>query len=424
MKINKLTFSQLSPNQRKGIYIGIVLFAFLVGLIIPSPLSRRIHTIIGETDDDIIATIDTSGMVMPGGAVYEGSINAKTKEPHGFGVLTKPKSVYEGNWKKGRLRYGKRTTAEAVYEGRFDEKLNCHGFGIAHYTPKYINSKRDKGMGDNEIIETYIGNWNKNNKDGLGRAIKADSSMVFGHFKKGVFQHVDGANYKTGDKVFGIDVSHHQDDIDWDQLALYCDNNGNVYRKKPEEKKYMQPVFFAYFKATEGATWKDGTYDVRATEAERHGIVKGAYHFLRLGSGVEEQIKNFVEKATWTSGDLPPALDIEVEEEIRSHGTDKFLDMTFTWLEAIERQMNVKPIIYTTENIRDKYLTKDPRFKNYSCWITRFRQAGPENEDWKIWQMTENGRMKGYNGNVDINMYKNDYKSFISFLRQSANPED
>ena len=55
----------------------------------------------------------------------------------------------------------------------------------------------------------------------------------------------------------------------------------------------MQPVFFAYIKDTEGATVKDKTFDIRMIEAERHGIVKGAYHFLRLGSPIEDQIKNF-----------------------------------------------------------------------------------------------------------------------------------
>lgn len=95
---------------------------------------------------------------------------------------------------------------------------------------------------------------------------------------------------------------------------------------------------------------------MRNTEAERHGISKGAYHFLRLGSDIKSQIQNFTETVRWTSGDLPPALDIEVEDEIKACGDNgkRMLDMAFTWLEEIERRMNVKPIIYTTENIINK----------------------------------------------------------------------
>lgn len=404
-----------SKNKSKLIFAGIVIFAFLVGLVIPSPFFRH-RSAICNVDEDIVATIDTVGMVMPDGSVYEGSVNARTKKPHGYGVLAKEKSSYEGNWKDGKLPYGKRTTDLAVYEGRFDEDLNSHGFGITRYTPLYIQSKRNQGLKDNEIITAYIGNWNNNVKEGLGRTVNLDSSMDFGHFKDGIFQHVDGANYRVGGSVYGIDVSHHQPDIDWDYLALYCDADGNVYSGRPKEKKYMQPVFFVYIKATEGATIKDGTYDIRSIEAERHGLVKGAYHFLHLGSDIDDQIKNFTETVTWTPGDLPPALDIELESEIKTHGVAKLLDMTFNWLETIEEKMNVRPIIYTREDIRDKYLSKDPRFKKYQCWIARYHPDGPDNKEWKVWQLSESGRMNGYNGTIDINLYKDDYIAFKDYL--------
>ena len=411
-------FLQLTKNQKKLILSGIVLFAFLIGLFIPSPIFHHRYTMIGNIDEDIVMTMDTTGMIMPDGAVYEGSVNVKNKEPHGFGVLKKGQSAYEGNWKNGKLYYGKRTTDLGVYEGRFDEYLNSHGFGITNYSPKYIQNKREQGLKDSEIIATYIGNWNNNEKDGLGRAIKVDSSMDFGYFKKGLFQPAEGANYRVGGSVYGIDISHYQNDIDWDNLALYCDADGNVYSMKPTDKKYMQPVFFAYVKATEGATIKDPTYAVRSIEAERHGIAKGAYHFLRLGSDINEQIKNFTETATWTPGDLPPALDVELESEIKTHGVEKFLDMTFTWLKTIEDKMGVRPIIYTRESIRDKYLSKDDRFKKYQYWIARYRPEGPVNKEWKVWQLSKHGKINGHEDDVDINLYKDDYSAFIDYLNQ------
>lgn len=149
-------FSHLSKNQTKLIFAGIVLFAFLIGLVIPSPFFRHRYAMIGNVNEDIVATMDTTGMIMPNGAVYEGSVNVKNKEPHGFGVLKKVQSTYEGNWKNGKLHYGKRTTDLAVYEGRFDEDLNSHGFGITYYSQTYIQSKRKRGLKDNEIIATYI----------------------------------------------------------------------------------------------------------------------------------------------------------------------------------------------------------------------------------------------------------------------------
>lgn len=149
-----------------------------------------------------------------------------------------------------------------------------------------------------------------------------DGSMDFGKNENGIFQAVLDANYRVGGSVYGIDLSHYQSDVNWDNFALYCDKNGNVYNEKNEDKKYMQPVFFVYLKATEGSTIKDDTYSIRTTEAERHDIVKGAYHFLRLGSPIDEQIKNFLETANWAQGDMPPALDIEVVSEIEEYGKE------------------------------------------------------------------------------------------------------
>lgn len=67
--------------------------------------------------------------------------------------------------------------------------------------------------------------------------------MDFGKYKNGIFQAVLDANYRVGGSVYGIDLSHYQSDVNWDNFALYCDINGNVYSDKPKDKKYMQPVF-------------------------------------------------------------------------------------------------------------------------------------------------------------------------------------
>lgn len=182
------------------------------------------------------------------------------------------------------------------------------------------------------------------------------------------------------------------------------------------DKTYMQPVFFVYLKATEGANIKDETYSVRAIEAERHGILKGAYHFLHLGSPIEEQIKNFVETANWTPGDMPPALDIEVVSEIKEYGKEFLVEKTLQWLRKIESTMHVRPIIYTRENIRNEYLNDD-RLKKYDFRIARYSEKGPDNFDWHLWQRTDKGVLEGYDaGRIDINLFKGDYFSFMKYI--------
>ena len=403
----------ISKHKKQLIHCFLLIIVFLAGLLLPSPFFRNgLHSIISDETEELV---DTTNMITVGG-VYSGSIVKNSTIRSGYGRYeTKAGSVYEGNWKDDKLIYGTRTTPSSVYSGHFDSDLNNDGFGIINYSEEYVNGKKRQGLSDSEITITYIGNWKKNNKHGLGRSVKKDGSMEFGRYSEGLFQKVTGMNYRIGGSVYGIDVSHFQKDIDWNNLALYCDKNGNVYGNLPSDKTFMQPVFFAYMKATEGATIKDDMFSVRMTEAERHGIIKGAYHFLHLGSTVDAQLKNFLETATWTHGDLPPALDVEVENEIKKYGVTTLQSMIIEWLEKVEKRMGVRPVIYTRESIRNKYLN-DSRFKKYQFWIARYSDKGPDNFDWQIWQKTEKGQMSGHKGNVDINLFRGNYDSFKKYL--------
>ena len=412
----KQTQSTFSGFILKLLKFGIPILLFLVGLILPSPF---FNSVVKEASiDDNLVTADTVNMVMEGG-IYTGSIIKGTNTKHGYGRFeTHSGTVYEGDWKEDALPYGKRTTSFSIYQGRFNKDLACHGFGIMEYTSKYVEQKKQEGLTDDQITAKYIGNWKNDQKEGLGRAIKLDSRiMEFGTFTNGVFQKAEGARYRVGDCVYGIDVSHHQPDIDWDQLAIYCDENGNAYKSKPAKKTYMQPVFFAYIKATEGATIKDEKYSVRMIEAERHGIVKGSYHLLRLmTSSIDDQLANFFETATWTQGDLPPALDIEFENEIQNCGRENFYNMTLKWLKEVEKKMGVRPIIYTNEHIRTKYM-QDARLRGYDIWISKYH-GRPKNSGWQFWQSTERGQIRGNKGHIDINEYRGNYEAFMNYVNK------
>lgn len=271
MKMLKQVWRKIADNRKRILLCFIPIITFFIGLIIPSPFIKINKAIIGDTFQMDLA--DTVKMVLPDGSTYDGTIIASSKKRHGFGSLkTADGSLYEGNWDNDILSYGKRITSSSVYNGKFDKNLNNEGFGIVTYTESYINGKRKQGIADSDIIAVYMGNWHLNNKNGMGRSIKVDGSMDFGKYVNGIFQKIEGANYRVGGNIYGIDVSHHQSNINWDNLALFCNKEGKVYNGKPKERKYMQPVFFAYVKATEGATHKDKTYSIRTIEAERHGV--------------------------------------------------------------------------------------------------------------------------------------------------------
>lgn len=397
-------------------YVPIAL-AFLIGFILPSPLFHGKSLFDSLSGDGTKELSVVNDLKLNDGSIYKGTVIKGTTTRHGYGTLTMPNGVvYEGNWDNDKLPFGTKTTNISVYYGQFNDTLANDGFGIITYNDKYIKSKKGNGKEDGEIIIKYIGNWKNDKKQGIGRSVKLDDSMEFGMYDDGVYKPAAGADYRVGGSVYGIDISHFQSDVDWDNLALYCDKNGNVYQSTPKEKTFMQPVLFAYMKATEGASVKDPKFTVRMREAEKHEIAKGAYHYFHLGTDVNLQVKNFLETINWTKGDMPPALDVEEIDEIKTYGKKALCDAMFEWLEQVEKELHVRPIIYTREEIRDKYFMNDSRFSKYTCWISHYHPNGPANKEWKIWQLTQKGVVKGIKGSVDIDLFKDDYKSFRKYL--------
>ena len=63
------------------------------------------------------------------------------------------------------------------------------------------------------------------------------------------------------DIVEGIDVSHHQGEIDWTKVK----NDG---------------IVFAFMKATQGLRFVDPRFKLNWAATEKAGIIRGAYHFL------------------------------------------------------------------------------------------------------------------------------------------------
>jgi lysozyme len=112
-------------------------------------------------------------------------------------------------------------------------------------------------------------------------------------------------------------------------------------------------------------------------------------------------------------GDLPPVLDIE--ETYGASITDiqqKIKD----WIEKVEKQYKVKPIIYTNINFYNNYLRGS--FDQYPFWIAHYLQPGKPRIDrkWTFWQHSENGHINGIKTTVDFNVFSGDSAEFKNLL--------
>ena len=201
-------------------------------------------------------------------------------------------------------------------------------------------------------------------------------------------------SYPEGYEIHGIDISHHQGDIDWDELR----EKGMINET---------PIRFIMIKATEGATKIDDNFEDNFYQAREYGFTRGAYHFYSVHSPAKQQANFFINKVKLEKGDLPPVLD--VEHKPKNQTDEEFKASVLEWLEIVERHYGVKPIIYTYYKFKLQYLS-DPVFDEYPYWIAHYYVDEVEYEGpWKFWQHTDVGKLPGIKGNVDFNIYNGSF---------------
>ncbi len=207
------------------------------------------------------------------------------------------------------------------------------------------------------------------------------------------------AKYPEGYEIHGIDISHHQGDIDWELL-----------RNAMIEKC---PIRFILIKATEGTSILDSKFRENFTQAREYGFIRGAYHFWSNKSSAREQAYFFLDNVILIDGDLPPVLD--VENKPKDVSVEDFQREILTWLHIVEDRYHVKPIIYTYYKFKMNYLNA-PVFDDYPYWIAHYYVDKVEYAgEWKFWQHTDAGRLPGIKGYVDFNIYNGSYYDLHKF---------
>ena len=199
--------------------------------------------------------------------------------------------------------------------------------------------------------------------------------------------------------MHGIDVSRYQQNINW----------ADVKNMQVENIK----IGFAFIKATEGVDKVDAQFQRNWLHAEEENIPKGAYHYFVANKSGKAQANNFIEIVKLKQGDLPPVLDIE-----DANGST-IIDMQQKikdWLEKVEDQYKVKPIIYTNIFFYNKYLKGV--FDDYPFWIAHYLQPGKPGIDrgWTFWQHSESGHVNGIKTTVDFNVFSGDSAEFKNLL--------
>lgn len=185
---------------------------------------------------------------------------------------------------------------------------------------------------------------------------------------------------------YGVDVSHHQSRIDWETFL----------------SQSREQIDFVYCKATEGEDHVDTQWNINQTMLQKMEVPHGAYHFFLPHKDPLVQAQHFLSHWEERQTDLPPALDVEIETVSDS----ELIQRMKIWLDHVEATTGLRPIIYTSYHLYQSKLKG--AFIEYKFWIANYSSRSDRMKDASIihWQFSENGRVPGIEGPVDLNYSK------------------
>jgi lysozyme len=199
--------------------------------------------------------------------------------------------------------------------------------------------------------------------------------------------------------LHGIDVSHYQDNIDWQAV------------KEMQVQKVK--IGFAFIKATEGLDMIDETFRQNWFNAKKGGIARGAYHYFVSSKSGKAQAEHYIETIRLEKGDLPPVLDVE---ETNGASAEDIRQRVRDWLLMVEDAYHVKPFIYTNVDFYKNFLAGE--FDDYPLWVAHYETHDKPGiqRDWTFWQHNEKGHVNGIVGQVDFNVFNGDSTAFAELL--------
>lgn len=202
----------------------------------------------------------------------------------------------------------------------------------------------------------------------------------------------------------GIDISNYQRGLDISKID--CD--------------------FVIIKATEGKSYVDKSCDGFFQQALSLGKKLGVYHFANNSDNTAKQEADwFIQNTQGYIGKAIPILDWE------DNITDN-VPWALEWLQRVEEAYGCKPMIYMSESVVNRHDWSSVVASNYGLWVAKYRDYLPDYNydmskagnmpsikywnEYAMWQWTSSGRLNGWNGNLDCNVFYGDATAWDKYV--------
>ena len=129
-----------------------------------------------------------------------------------------------------------------------------------------------------------------------------------------------------GPTLPGIDVSYHQDKIQWTKVR-------------------KAGIRFAFIRVSDGTTVEDPRFDENWAGAKQAHVLRGAYQFFRPDQSPTAQADLLIAAIARDGGELAPVIDVEASGGKSPAYIAKAIEI---WVERVRTRLGVEPIIYTS----------------------------------------------------------------------------
>lgn len=186
-----------------------------------------------------------------------------------------------------------------------------------------------------------------------------------------------------GPTTKGIDVSYYQGDISWPRVA-------------------RAGVKFAYVRVADGVDIIDTKFVANWRGARDANIRRGAYQYFRANLSPTDQADVVIRMLrTHGAGELPPVIDVE---ETMGLPLATVAANARLWIDRVRKELGVEPIVYTNPGMWG--VRGAPELASQELWLAHYTQTcpviPPPWRRWKLWQYSDNGRVDGISGPVDL----------------------
>lgn len=199
----------------------------------------------------------------------------------------------------------------------------------------------------------------------------------------------------------GIDISHHQGDIDFNSLK------GNID--------------FAMVRTSYGSFYEDKKYKQNIKGLERINVPYGFYHFSYATSveSAKKEAEGFINIIKKYNPTYPIVIDIEWSNRTENVKADTLISITDTICSMIEKAGYYAMIYANLDYFNNKL--NDSRLDKYDKWLAEWKSNPTYKKSFGIWQYSSKGQIPGIKGNVDLNISYKDYPSIIKSKKTDDN---